>query len=400
MSRSRAAVLVGLSACAAGCIGYLVGSGLSSDGATATEEPREGALWSPPVPDQSEQAGLAGALNQVRVSGQQRALLDAVDAWLAEDGPTALITASSDERFEPILQVMVELAARAHPHALVDAISRDTSGRLLEVAKQGDVLLDAVSLLVRDRADPAQTADAMRQLARAVGDACLVALARHLGQADPDLAAEVATGFAGTGQALFLLSVAENLPGDSAAIAAWLDRHSGHPSHSALVEAAVNTLARRDVDAAAELVQSLPTVDDDPAFDFIWELAANNPRKAIELFAGTAWKKGDIAAGWAEIDPDAAIAWFADNGMYEHGNMIFDDLLMVLARTAPARAEKILADYPASESEKSYPAAVLAEYLDEDNDALRVIAHYGLDEAFTIRRRAELWERIDSCPPG
>lgn len=85
--------------------------------------------------------------------------------------------------------------------------------------------------------------------------------------------------------------------------------------------------------------------------------------------------------------------------MYEHGNMIFDDLLMVLARTAPARAEKILANYPASESERSYPAAVLAEYLDEDNDALRVIAHYELDEAFTIRRRAELWERIDSCPP-
>jgi len=338
-------------------------------------------------------------LNLAGISNQQRALIETVNAWLSEDGPAALVKASNDERFEPILQGMVELAARAYPNALIDAMSRDTTGRLVLLAQQGDLLLDAVTLLAQDPASPAQTANAMRQLARAVGDEWLVALARHLGQANPDLAADVADGFRGSGQALFLLSVAENLPGDSAAISAWLDRHTGHPSHGELVEAAVNNLARRNVDAAAALVESLPDTDDDAAFDFARALATNNPDKAIALFADDTWDKGDIAAGWAEIDPDAAIGWFAANGMYEHGNMLFDDLLEVLARTAPTRAEKILADYPASESDKSYPAAVLAGHLDEDQDALRIIADYGLDKTFTMGRRAAIWERIDACPP-
>ena len=318
MSRSRAAVLIGLAACAAGCIGYLAGSGLSDGGATVTERRQEGEQRSASAPGQSEQEQLPHALDLAGVSGQERALLETVNTRLSEDG---------------------------------------------------------------------------------LADDWLVPLARHLGQADPDLAADIAAGFRGTRQALFLLHVAENLPGDSAAMSAWLDGRAGHPSHDELVEAAVNNLARQNVDAAAALVESLPDTDDDAAFDFARALATNNPEKAIALFADDTWDKGDIAAGWAEINPDEAIAWFAANGMYDHGNMLFDDLLEVLARTAPTRAVKILADYPASESDKSYPAAVLAGYLDEDEDALQLVADYGLDETFTMRRRAEMWERIDACPP-
>ena len=398
MPRSRAAIVICLLACGTGCIGYLIGSGVSVNGATGSEGRQQGTVTSSPARGQSSLDDLAQALDLAGVSGQQRAIFDAVNAWLLEDGSAALVKASDDERFEPILQGMVELAARVSPNALIDAMSRDSSGRLAQVVPQGDLLL-ATSILARAD-EPAETAVAMRQLAHTLGEGeWLGALSRYLAQSDLELANDVADGFAGTSQALFLVSVAENLPHDAALVTAWLDRYAGHPTHNKLLEAAVNNLARRDVDAAAELVDSLSFAADEVAFDFTRVLATNNHGKAIELFSDRTWKKGDIAAGWAEIDPDAAIAWFAENGMYEHGNMIFDDLLMVLARTAPARAEKILADYPASESDKSYPAAVLAEYLDEDKDALRLVAQYGLDEPFTMRRRAELWERIDSCPP-
>lgn len=397
MSRSRAAIVICLLACGAGYIGYLVGSGMSVNGATRSEG-RQGAATSPPARGQSGLGDLAHVLDVAGVSRQQRAILDAVNAWLSDDGSLALVKASDDERFEPILQGMVELAARVNPNALIDAMSRDGSGRLVEVVPQDDLFL-ATSTLARDDV-PAETANAMRQLAHTLGEGeWLGALARYLAQTDLNLAVEVADGFRGTAQVLFLMSVAENLPHDAASVSAWLDRYAGHPSHSDLLGAAVNNLARQDVDAAAELVESLSFAADEVAFDFSRVLATNNPGKAIMLFSDKPLKKGDIAAGWAEIDPDAAIAWFADNGMYEHGNMIFDDLLMVLARTAPARAKKILADFPASESDKSYPAAVLAEHLDADEDALRLIAHYGLNETFTMQRRAEIWERIDSCPP-
>lgn len=394
MTRSRAAIVIFLLACGAGCIGYLVGSGVSVNGATGSEGRQPGAVTSPPARGQSGLEDLVHGLDLGGVSGQQRAILDAVNAWLSEDGSAALVKASDDDRFEPILQGMVELAARVSPNALIDAMSRDSSGRLAQVVPRDDLFL-ATSVLAR--ADvPAETANAMRQLAQTLGEGeWLGAWARYLAQTDLDLAIDVADGFRGTGQALFLLSVAENLPRDAASVTAWLDRYAGHPTHSKLLEAAVNNLARRDVDAAAELVESLSFAAHEVAFDFIPVLATNNPGKAIALFSNNT---RDIAAGWAEIDPDAAIAWFADNGMYEN-NMAFDALLMVLARTAPARAEKILADYPASELRRSYPAAVLAEYLDEDEDALRLIDHYGLDETSTMRRRAEIWERIDSCPP-
>ena len=398
MPRSRAAIVICLLACGTGCMGYLIGSGVSVNGATGSEGRQQGAVTSSPARGQSSLDDLAQALDLAGVSGQQRAIFDAVNAWLLEDGSAALVKASDDERFEPILQGMVELAARVSPNALIDAMSRDSNGRLEQVVTQDDLLL-ATSTLAR--ADvPAETANAMQQLANALGEGdWLGALARYLAQTDLALAADVADGFQGSRQASFLLSVAENLPRDAASVSAWLERYAGHPSHGRLFGAAVNHLARRDVVAAAELVETLSFAPNEVAFDFTRVLATSNPRKAIMLFSDKPLNKGDIAAGWAEIDPDAAIAWFADNGIYEHGNMIFDDLLMVLARTAPARAEKILADYPASESDKSYPAAVLAQYRDEDKDALRLVAQYGLDETFTMRRRGELWERIDACPP-
>lgn len=398
MARSRAAIVICLLACATSCMGYLVGSAVSVNGAAESEGRQQGAVTSPPARGQSGLEDLVHGLDLAGVSGQHRAILDAVNAWLSEDGSAALVKASDDERFEPILQGMVELAARVRPNALIDAMSRDSSGRLAQVVPRGDLLL-AASILARAD-EPAETANAMRQLAHTLGEGEWIgALARHLAQTDLELADDVADSFRGSGQALFLQSVAENLPRDAASVTAWLDRYAGHPTHGQLVGSAVNHLARREVDAAAELVESLSFAADEVAFDFTRVLATSNPGKAIELFSYRTWKKGDIAAGWAEIDPNAAIAWFANNGMYEHGNMIFDDLLMVLARTAPARAERILVDYPGSDSDKSYPAAVLAEYLDEDKDALRLIDHYGLDETFTMQRRAEIWERIDSCPP-
>ena len=397
MSRSSAAIAICLLACGTGCIGYLVGSGISVDGATESEGSQQGAGRPPPAGGQSGQADLSQVLNLAGLSAQQRAILDAMNAWLWEDGSRALIKASDDERLEPFLQGMLELAARAHPNALIEAMSRDTSGRLMQIVSQGDLFL-ATATLART-GEPAETANAMRQLSHTLGGEWLGALARHLAQTDLDLAVDIGDGFRGTGQALFLLSVAENLPHDAAAVAAWLDRYAEHPSHGKLLEAAVNHLARRDVEAAAELAESMFGTGGDIAFDFAGALAVNNPEKAISAFAGDRWKNEDIATGWAEIDPDAAISWYLDNGMYQDGNMTFDALLEVLARTDPARAEKILVDYPGSESDKSYPAAVLAEYLDADADATRIIAAYSLDEIFTMRRRAELWEGIESCPP-
>ena len=398
MSRSSAAIAICLLACGTGGIGYLVGSGISVDGATESEGSPQGAGRSPPARGQSGQADLSQVLNLAGLSARQRAILDAMNAWLWEDGSAALVKASDDDRLEPILQGMVELAARAHPNALIEAMSGDTSGRLVQIVSQGDLFL-ATSTLARNN-EPAETANAMQQLSRTLGGGeWLGALARYLAQNDLDLAVDIGDGFRGPGQALFLLSVAENLPLDAAAVAAWLDRYAEHPSHGKLLEAAVNQLARRDVEAAAELAESMFGAGDDIAFDFARALAVNNPEKAISAFAGNGRENEDIATGWAEIDPDAAISWYLDNGMYQGGNMTFDALLEVLARTDPARAEKILVDYPGSESRKSYPAAVLAEYLDTDADATRIIAAYGLDEISTMRRRAELWEGIESCPP-
>ena len=397
MSRPSAALATVLLAAATGGVGYFVGDWFSNDTATPDRQQQDGAFEPLPssVPNKAVQDGALGT-----DSGEQRAVFDAMNAWLVERGAAALIRAIDDERFEPILQGLVELAARAHPSILIDALTRDTSNRLIQIVGAGDLLLHATGLLARDANARAETAEAMRYLASSLGtENWLAALAKHLARTDPDVAADLASGLKGSGQAWFLASAAENLPSDGAVVAEWLDRHRGFWFHDRLVEVAVNSLARRDVEAAAELATSMLAAGKDVSFDFARTLAANDPEKAISLFAHNKRRQEDIAAGWAEMDPEAAVSWYVENGMHERANMGFDDVLQVLARTDPERAEQILANYPASESDKGYPAAVLAEYLDTDEDASRIIAAYGINETFTMRRRAELWERIESCPP-
>ena len=352
-------------------VGYFVGRGSVPDPGPMIVAPAPGssndhAVLQPAAPEKGKPAdGRAALLRALQrpAADDNRTVRQAMHAWLAADGATALSAAGNDPHLAGIASKMMHFALYAYPELFVDEPS----------------LLDGLP-------------DARQSVAAAVP-----AIATY----DPAAArALIATRFSGTGHGQALLSMIdriERLGNDRSKpvenpyeeLEAILAKRSVAARFTRLRHL-IGRVAEDDPAAAAALIDSLPGASADEAIDPLIEIwSQSDPEAAAHWLTGKnaqfAWEGLNVLARrWGSVDFDSASA-YGDTLTGPHRSAF----LTGLAGAGPHRSTgEMLGWLSRYEGDRAYPELVA--------DVAQRVAREDIGAAFALIDTLPRQTRMDS----
>ena len=226
-------------------------------------------------------------------------------------------------------------------------------------------------------------------------------LARRWGQEDFEAANAFADTLAGRKRAFFLTglaSAAQHWPKEE--LLAWVSRYEGEPAYPDLMVSAVQRFAQEDVDAAIDLVETLPERIQLASYrSVVASLAFRHPEAAVELMEeiGNESVRDDlvpmVSRMWARRDAESALEWSRGLSPGRPRDQAIASITSSLVNVDTDfdidRAVEAVSEIEDPEIRKNAVWQLLFA-VDSDDEAIRLGRDHGFNEAHVLAVRGRM----------
>ena len=250
---------------------------------------------------------------------------------------------------------------------------------------------------VWSRTDPEEAARWLAEKNVQVSGQGLNDLARRWGQSDFEAANAFADTLTGRKRALLLTGLADATQGSKEELLAWVSRYEGEPAYPDLMMSVVQRFAEEDVDAAMELIETLPERIRLASYrSVVSSLAFRNPEAAVALMEeiGNESVRDElvpvVSRMWARNDAESALEWARDLSPGRPRDQAMASIASSLTNSDTDldidRAIEAIDEIEDPELRKNsvWPLLLTVE---SDDEAIRLGRDYGLDRNHVLGLR-------------